>query len=197
MLITEKLNEELLKGAQEGRLPGVKLLLEEGADIDAVDQYGQTALMKSILYKNEKVSLFLIEKGADLDAQDCFKNTALMYTVFEAQENVFKKLLEAGANPAIQDERGDKVSDLIYRCYQMATPKNKLSYQEMMTEFVPDFIHLEKQRALVLAIVSGLDGVISFMMEDPDVDVNETDGAGLSPLQSDLNRLSLRYKFYL
>ena len=183
MLITEKLNEELLKNAQEGKFPGVKLLLEEGADIDAVDQYGQTALMKSILYKNEKISLFLIEKGADLDAQDCFKNTALMYTVFNAQATVFKKLLEAGANPALQNELGDQASDLIYRCYQMTTPENKLSYQEMMTEFVPDFIHREKQRELILSIVAGLEGVVPFLVEDGGVDVNETDGAGLTPLQ--------------
>ena len=65
----------------------------------------------------------------------------------------------------------------------------------MMTEFVPDFIHLEKQRALVLAIVSGLEGVISFMVDDPDVDVNETDGAGLSPLQwaAAFNRMKSAY----
>ena len=183
MLITKKLNDELLNEAQKGNLPGIKLLLEEGAEIDAVDQYGQTALMKAIVHQHEKVSFFLIDKGADLDKQDCFKNTALMYTVFKAQEDVFKKLLEAGANPSLQDERGDKVSDLIYRCYQMATKENKPSYQEMMTEFVPDFVHLEKQRALMVAIVSNLDGVVSLMMEDPEVDVNETDGAGLTPLQ--------------
>ena len=177
-----KLDEQLIKEAEIGNLSGVEVLIESGADINATDEVKQTALMKAVINQHQDISSFLIEKGADLDRQDCFKNTALMYTVLGAQEDLFKQMLLNGASPSIQDARGDKVSDLLYRCYQLSTKENKLAYQRMMTEFIPDFVHLEQQRSLMIAIVNGHDGAVALLCENEEVDVNEPDGAGLVPL---------------
>ena len=183
MSITERVNNKLFEEVKNGDLFNVSALIEIGADVNALDEYGQTPLMKAILEKQTAISFFLIENGADLDIQDIFKNTALSYTALGAQETVFKALLEAGASVHFKDERGENITDLLYRCYQMADSDQKESYQRMISEFVPDFIHREKQRSLTLAIVNGHDGIVSLMMQDEDIEVNETDGATLSALQ--------------
>ena len=104
-------------------------------------------------------------------------------------------MLNHGASPAFEDERGDKVADLLYRCYQLASEEKKEEYQEMITIFVPDFVHREKQKALSVAIVNGLDGVVASLMQADDVNVNETDGARLAPLHwaSAFNRVNAAF----
>lgn len=183
MFTQENLNNDLLVSAEKGDLNAVQKALKEGADINAVDKYHQTALMKAVLNKHEKISLFLIENGAEPDMQDCFKNTALMHTVFGAQKNVFYALLEKGASPHFEDARGDKVADLLYRVYQISPEEKKPLYAEMISEFIPDFVHREKQRALSFAIVNGNEAVVSLMIQEEEVNVNESDGTSVSPLQ--------------
>lgn len=183
MSIQNKLNDELLLSAEKGDLKAVKFLLENGADINAVDKYKQTALIKSVWNKRENVSLFLIEKGAEPDLQDCFKNTALMYTAFGAQKKVFNALLERGASPHFEDRRGDKMADLLYRIYQLPSTTNKQDYVDMISVFIPDFVYQQKQRDLRVAIVEGHEGLVGMMLAEDDVDVNDVDGAGISPLQ--------------
>ncbi|KAJ9549221.1 hypothetical protein OSB04_021764 [Centaurea solstitialis] len=47
-----------------------ELLIEEGADIDAVDRAGQTPIMSAVICHNKEVALLLIRHGADIDVED-------------------------------------------------------------------------------------------------------------------------------
>ena len=64
------LNEELLETAEEGDTEEVKLLIEKGADVDAKDWKGRTALMGAALKGHTETVKLLIEKGADVNARD-------------------------------------------------------------------------------------------------------------------------------
>lgn len=73
----EALNEELLKAADEGRLEDVSKLLEKGADVNAKDDYGWTALM--LACENRDMDMFgelASRKDIDFKAKDMTGKTA-------------------------------------------------------------------------------------------------------------------------
>ncbi|KAF4396349.1 hypothetical protein G4B88_019149 [Cannabis sativa] len=58
------------KASSTGNSELCELLIEEGADIDAVDRSGQTPLMNAVICDNKEVSLLLVRHGADVDVED-------------------------------------------------------------------------------------------------------------------------------
>ncbi len=66
----KKLNDQLISAAFDNNLDTVKKMLDAGADVNAVDEYGQTALMLAAeslkLYGKNKIVKILLERGADI-----------------------------------------------------------------------------------------------------------------------------------
>ena len=60
----------LRAAAAAGRTAEVERLLERGAPIDAVDDDGETALMKSVQAERPAVAALLRRRGADLDLRN-------------------------------------------------------------------------------------------------------------------------------
>ena len=58
----------LYLAAGEGRLEVVRYLLEEGADINAREKLGHTALSEAVYYGQTAVIKELVFRGADLNA---------------------------------------------------------------------------------------------------------------------------------
>jgi len=77
----------------------VHLLVEKGANVNAKDKYGQTALMKAIIANggppHADVVRILIEKGADLNTKDVLGITALGYA--RGKGEIVRMLERAGA----------------------------------------------------------------------------------------------------
>lgn len=112
----------LMYAAREGHLEAVRLLLEAGADVNAVDMNGIAPLLLAISNNRIDVARFLIERGADIQAVDWYGRTPvwaavemrdvdLHYTTFEhmvdeddRQEilTFTRELLERGADPNIR-----------------------------------------------------------------------------------------------
>jgi ankyrin repeat protein len=55
----------LVFAAREGDLESAKLLLDAGAPIDQVTEYGWTPLLTAVNNRNYQLAKFLLEKGAD------------------------------------------------------------------------------------------------------------------------------------
>ncbi|MBU0728645.1 MAG: ankyrin repeat domain-containing protein [Proteobacteria bacterium] len=96
-------------GTQVGVL---KMLLENGADINATGSGGLTAVVAAIHAQSEKtheVISILADNGADLNLQDDIGNTALIYAVMEKnpdQEEMVSMLINRGADPNILNKAG-------------------------------------------------------------------------------------------
>ena len=62
-----RIDDQLLKGASAGDLAGVSQALEQGADVNAKDEYDNTALNWAALWGHAEVVKRLLEAGADLE----------------------------------------------------------------------------------------------------------------------------------
>jgi ankyrin repeat protein len=80
-----------------GRVGVVGVLLEAGAELDATDNDGQTALMKAAADGNEEAVRLLLQAGAVVDATGKHGKTALMWAAIKCKKEVVRMLLKAGA----------------------------------------------------------------------------------------------------
>ena len=82
--------------ASFGNPKHIKILLEAGADINAVSLSGKTPLI--LAAESTKNVNILLEAGANIHAQDNLGDTALFYASYADDPNNVMNLLAAGAN---------------------------------------------------------------------------------------------------
>ncbi len=100
------------------------LLCEHGANLEAVDDAGRTALHVSANHFNAEFLRILLERGANVNAVDKTQETALhkavspesgpFEDVMESLEPMISCLLEYGANPLAVNAEGRMASDLSF-----------------------------------------------------------------------------------
>ncbi|XDD51168.1 ankyrin repeat domain-containing protein [Leptospira sp. WS92.C1] len=95
-------NEDLLKAAWDDDLAKVKTALSQGADPNAKDVFGESALHKTTSKSKTEIAELLIQKGANVNATDGKGRTPLMKTFFQS---MVKFLLEKGADINLKDEK--------------------------------------------------------------------------------------------
>ena len=114
----EKLNLQLFnviandKDSDEARLKKLKYLVRLGADVNASDEFGRTALMIAATWGHLDVVKCLAQGGADVNASTRFGITALMEAAYNGRLGVVKYLAECGADLEASDKYGQTVLDI-------------------------------------------------------------------------------------
>jgi len=94
-----KPTKSLQKAAADGDLGQVKLNLSLGADVNAKDIRGNSALLYAAINGHEVVAELLIDKGAEIDATGGYYNwTPLHWAAYTGHTGVAKLLVTRGAN---------------------------------------------------------------------------------------------------
>jgi len=89
----------LMCAAVEGRTEIIKLLLRRGAKVNAVDEYGHTALSWAVTKGDfDESAKALIDSGADVNKVDGGGFTPLMRSSLTDHPRCFALLLESGAD---------------------------------------------------------------------------------------------------
>jgi len=102
----EQLNKMLLNAARLGKTKRVERLLKAGADVNAKENDGWTALMHAARKGNTETCALLLEKDAKIDARSKNDRTALMIAAELGRTETCKLLLERNADIEAKDKDG-------------------------------------------------------------------------------------------
>lgn len=93
----------IVEASRAGDVTRVETLLNNGAAVDALDEFERTALMFASSGGYDHIVKLLLDHGADVNAQDRFDNTALMWACSGCHTLIVRLLLEKGANVALRN----------------------------------------------------------------------------------------------
>ncbi len=94
-------DEAFLEAVRAENIAIVKVLLAEGADINATGRYEVTALSYAADRGNVELVNFLLDKGADMTRKDTFYGaSAIDWAAYNKHAAVVKILLDRGADGA-------------------------------------------------------------------------------------------------
>mgnify|MGYP002518656156 FL=1 len=101
----------LIKACKDGDLDTVKKLIENGANVNAKNHYGWTALIEASMSGHLKIVQYLVElekdKKVDIDAKDNDGSTALIWASRDGHSETVKYLLEKGACINAKNDSGN------------------------------------------------------------------------------------------
>ncbi len=96
----------LILAARQGRLDVLEHLLQQGAELSALDHHGNNALWAACFAESSECIRLLLHAGINIDYQNPSGASALIYASSSGKHAVVAQLLQAGADPTLttQDE---------------------------------------------------------------------------------------------
>jgi len=104
--VFSNVNNELLSAASSGDTAAAARLLGEGADVDAKNNQGDTALLLAAKSGKIDTARLLIAKGANIEAKNNVGETALIAACTSGHAEIAQLLVEKGAATDARDEGG-------------------------------------------------------------------------------------------
>ena len=96
--------EDFFELCLSGTAQEIEAAIKNGADVNASNQYGDTALMVAVLNNvNPEVIVILLKNGADINAEDMYGNTALSSAAGSGYTEILSILLRNGADVNARD----------------------------------------------------------------------------------------------
>ncbi|WP_308722276.1 ankyrin repeat domain-containing protein [Paenibacillus polysaccharolyticus] len=177
------LNQQLFSAVEAKDTKSIEKLLQQGAEVQAQDQSGRTALMIATYNQDITSVQKLIEAGADVNQQDDMLNSPFLYAGAEGYLDILKLTIQAGADPAITNRYGgtalipasehgyvDVVRELLTNTTVDVNHVNKLGWTALLEAIILNDGNERQQETIELLIQHG-------------ADVNLADGDGVSPLR--------------
>ena len=104
--------KKLFEAIYDGDLEKVKLLVENGADIEETDRYNFTALLEAIHYQCLDIVKFLVKQGANINAKIVNNCTALHIAVDKNNLEMVKFLVENSADVEAKNDYEQTALDI-------------------------------------------------------------------------------------
>jgi ankyrin repeat protein len=165
-----------LADAAEGRNKAlVRTLLDSGADVNAAQVDGMTALHWAVYNDDVETAALLVRKGANANAANRYGVPPLSLASTNGNAELVKLLLEAGANANVTLQGGETVLMTAARAGSVEAVKALLSHGAN-----PNARERMDQTALMWAAAEGHAAVVRALI-DGKADVNATLKSGFTP----------------
>lgn len=102
----------LILAAQQGRADALAHLLTHGADLGALDRYGNNALWAACFAESTACIDLLLAAGIAIDYQNPSGASALIFASSSGRHEIVAHLLQAGANPQLTTQDDFSALDL-------------------------------------------------------------------------------------
>lgn len=112
--------------AKRGKLVRLRALIATGADVNASNRNGRTALMGAVFYRNKAIARELLSEGANVDAGDVQGRTALMLAVANNDMEMARLLLMYGADVKVKDKKERSAITIAEKSTAKKASKKKL-----------------------------------------------------------------------
>ena len=157
---TKPLSPLLKATIKVGALDAVKLQIERGAQLNAVDSAGLSAVMLAVIFKQPDIFQYLIEVGASLELIDSKGMSAIDYAeasgvekIKESIRDVQNKTINTTSDPNLLREA---ISDqIINQSTESKIEQEKVSFKTTSIEF-EDSKEIEKEQNLIQEVDSHL-----------------------------------------
>src|SRR5690349_12080216 len=155
----------LMHSAAFGNLATLKLLLDRGADVNARNDFGATALLWAA--RDPEKARLLIERGADVNARSKQGRTPLMLAALRpGGAATVALLLSKGADPAVADNHGETALGLA------ATIGEADSMRLLLAKGADPSSKNDKSETPVIMASKGVNAAAVRLLLDRHVDVN-------------------------
>lgn len=125
-IFASQYDEQLVAAAEKGSVKRLQLLLTAGADANAVDGEGNSALFYAIRSKNPDAVFLLVENGANIHMTDHLGESSLMCAVRCSQPQLVQFLMEKGVDVLAASSSGDTALHLAVECGNVAFAESLL-----------------------------------------------------------------------
>ena len=157
---TKPLSPLLKATIKAGALDAVKLQIERGAQLNAVDSAGLSAVMLAVIFKQPDIFQYLIEAGASLELIDSKGMSAIDYAeasgvekIKESIRDVQNKTINTTSDPNLLREA---ISDqIINQSTESKIEQEIVSFKTTIIEF-EDSKEIEKEQNLIQEVDSHL-----------------------------------------
>lgn len=116
---SKNINHKMRNECYNGNIKMVKLLIQEGANIEATSKYGNTPLICAAHHGETEIVELLLKYGANIEAKGKHGNTAILAAAHKNHEDTVKFLMKKGANVSVTNYFNQTIDDLLDNSNQL------------------------------------------------------------------------------
>ncbi len=177
------MNDDLIAAAEQGDTVTALQLLADGAEIDARDARGRTAVMAATHGNRAETVQALIRAGADINIRDNRMDNVLLYAGAEGLLDILTLAIDAGADTRLTNRFGGTALIPAAERGHVAVVETLLTRSDVEVNHINNLGWTALLEAIILSNGDAPHQRIVQLLVDHGADMNLADSGGVTPLR--------------